>query len=93
MVLASEGYPEAPLTGRVLTGIDDAEEVEGVHVAHAATALRDDELVATGGRVLSVVATGTTFAEAREAAYAGLERIGLDGGQYRTDIAARVAQD
>jgi phosphoribosylamine--glycine ligase len=92
VVLASEGYPEAPLTGRVLTGIDDAEEVAGVHVAHAATALRDGDLVATGGRVLSVVATGTTFGEAREAAYAGLERIGLEGGQYRTDIAARVAQ-
>jgi len=43
--------------------------------------------------VLSVVATGTTFREAREAAYAGLERIGLEGGQFRTDIAARVAQD
>lgn len=92
VVLASEGYPEAPLTGRVLTGIDEAEEVDGVHVAHAATALRDGELIATGGRVLSVVATGSTFGEARTAAYAGLERIGLEGGQYRADIAARVVE-
>ena len=93
VVLASEGYPEAPVTGRVLTGIDDAEEVDGVHVAHAATMLRDGELHATGGRVLNVVALGTTFREARTSAYEALDRIGLEGGQYRTDIAARVVED
>jgi len=93
VVLASEGYPEAPLTGRALSGLDDAEEVDGVHIAHAATALRDGRLVATGGRVLNVVALGTTFREARRAAYAGLERIDLEGGQFRTDIAARVVED
>lgn len=93
VVLASEGYPEAPLTGRPLTGLDDADEVEGVHVAHAATMLRDGELHATGGRVLNVVALGTTFREARTAAYEALNLIGLEGGQYRTDIAARVVED
>ncbi len=93
VVLASEGYPESPRTGRVLTGLDTADEVDGVHVTHAATALRDGRLVTTGGRVLNVVALGTTFREARAAAYAGLERISLDGGQYRTDIAARVVED
>jgi len=93
VVLASEGYPEAPLTGRVLTGVNEAEEVDGVHVAHAATARRENDLLATGGRVLNVVALGTTFREARTAAYEGLERIGLEGGQYRTDIAARVVED
>ena len=92
VVLASEGYPESPITGRPLTGIDEAEEVDGVHVAHAATAAPDGRFVATGGRVLSVVALGTTFREARDAAYAGLERIGLEGGQHRTDIAARVVE-
>lgn len=93
VVLASEGYPEAPITGRPLTGLDEAEEVEGVHVAHAATMLRDGDLHATGGRVLNVVALGTTFREARSAAYDALSRIGLEGGQYRTDIAARVVED
>ncbi|MDF2919798.1 MAG: purD, partial [Microbacterium sp.] len=93
VVLASEGYPEAPVTGRPLTGIDDADEVDGVHLAHAATAASDHGFTATGGRVLSVVALGSTFREARAAAYAGLERIGLEGGQYRTDIAAKVAED
>ena len=47
--------------------------------------------IATGGRVLSVVGRGENFAEARARAYAAIELIGLEGGQYRTDIAARVA--
>jgi phosphoribosylamine--glycine ligase len=93
VVLASEGYPEAPITGRPLRGLDDAEEVDGVHLAHAATMLRGGELHATGGRVLNVVALGTTFREARTAAYEALGRIGLEGGQYRSDIAARVVED
>jgi len=54
--------------------------------------LSNDELVATGGRVLSVVATGSDFAEARSRAYLALEAIELEGGQYRSDIAARVAE-
>ncbi|MCG7417111.1 phosphoribosylamine--glycine ligase [Microbacterium sp. ACRRU] len=93
VVLASEGYPEAPITGRPLRGLDDAEEVDGVHLAHAATMLRGGELHATGGRVLNVVALGTTFREARTAAYEALGRIGLEGGQYRSDIAVRVVED
>lgn len=93
VVLASEGYPEAPITGRPLRGLDDAEEVDGVHLAHAATMLRGGELHATGGRVLNVVALGTTFREARTAAYEALGRIGLEGGQHRSDIAARVVED
>lgn len=90
VVLASEGYPEAPVTGRAIGGTDAAASVPGVHLAHAATALRGDELVATGGRVLSVVATGADFAQARQRAYAALGEISLEGAHYRTDIAARV---
>lgn len=89
VVLASEGYPEEPITGRPITGLAD---VEGVTIAHAATALVKGEFVATGGRVLSVVATGADFAAARAKAYAALETIHLEGGHYRTDIALRVAQ-
>ncbi|MES2171918.1 MAG: phosphoribosylamine--glycine ligase [Actinomycetota bacterium] len=92
VVLASEGYPETPVTGRPITGLETAEAIHGVSIAHAATALADGTLVATGGRVLSVVATGTDFAEARSRAYLALEAIELEGGQYRTDIAARVAE-
>jgi phosphoribosylamine--glycine ligase len=92
VVLASEGYPEAPITGRPITGLDEAAAVPEVTIAHAATArdAQTGELVATGGRVLSVVARGTTFAEARSRAYEAIGKIGLEGSQYRTDIAARL---
>ena len=92
VVLASEGYPSSPVTGRALSGLDAAAAVEGVHLAHAATAVEGDSLIATGGRVLNVVGLGTTFAEARERTYLALAQIGLEGGQHRTDIAARVVE-
>ncbi|MEW2012489.1 MULTISPECIES: phosphoribosylamine--glycine ligase [Microbacterium] len=91
VVLASEGYPEAPQTGRAIEGTDAAASVDGVHLAHAATATADGALVATGGRVLNVVAVGGDLADARERAYTALERITLEGGHYRRDIAARAA--
>ena len=87
VVLASEGYPESPVTGRPIRGLDD---VQDASIVHAATAERNGEVFASGGRVLSVVATAPDFAEARRIAYGALERISLEGGQYRTDIAARV---
>ena len=93
VVLASEGYPEAPQTGRPITGLEEAAAVPEVTIAHAATA-RDEAtgaLLATGGRVLSVVARGTGFAEARSRAYEALGHIHLEGAHYRTDIAARVS--
>jgi phosphoribosylamine---glycine ligase len=93
VVLASEGYPATPITGRTITGLEAAEAVEGVHLAHAATAERAGALVATGGRVLNVVALGSTFRESRDRAYRALDRIELEGGQHRTDIAARVVED
>ena len=89
VVLASEGYPEAPITGRPITGLD---AVQDVTIAHAATVRTEDAIVATGGRVLSVVATGADFAAARAKAYAALQTIGLEGSHYRSDIAAKVAQ-
>ncbi len=93
VVLASEGYPDAPVTGRAITGLDAASAVPGVSVLHAATARGSDGgYVATGGRVLSVVALATDFAAARIAAYDALGRIHLDGSHYRTDIAERVAR-
>ena len=92
VVLASENYPETPVTGRVLTGLAEAEAVPGVHIAHAATALHGEDMIATGGRVLSVVARGTDFADARARAYQAVNKITLEGGQFRTDIAKRVAE-
>lgn len=91
VVVASEGYPASPVTGRALSGLDEAAAVDGVHLAHAATALHDGGFVATGGRVLSVVGVGATLAEARERVYRGVDAIGLEGGQHRRDIASRAA--
>jgi len=92
VVLASEGYPEQPLTGRPLTGTDAAASVDGVHLAHAATKNTDGGLVATGGRVLNVVALGADLADARGRAYAALEHISLEGAHYRRDIALSASQ-
>jgi phosphoribosylamine---glycine ligase len=91
-VLASEGYPDDPVTGRELSGLDEAEQVDGVTIAHASTALVDGRYLATGGRVLGVVARGTDFRHARANAYEALDRIHLEGGQFRHDIAERVAR-
>ncbi|MGN6326640.1 phosphoribosylamine--glycine ligase [Pseudolysinimonas sp.] len=92
VVLASEGYPEAAETGRPITGLDAAAAIPGVTIAHAATAELDGGLVATGGRVLGVVGTGADLTAARDAAYAGIRAIRLEGAQYRTDIARAAAE-
>ncbi|WP_454777764.1 phosphoribosylamine--glycine ligase [Georgenia muralis] len=89
VVLAAHGYPGQVRKGDVITGVEDAEALDGVHVLHAGTS-RDGEgsLVAAGGRVLSVVGEGPDLAAARERAYEGVARITFDGAQHRTDIAA-----
>ncbi|MCL2455580.1 MAG: phosphoribosylamine--glycine ligase [Micrococcales bacterium] len=97
VVVASAGYPGGARTGDLITGIDDAEQVPGVHVLHAGTALidgveGDNLLISAGGRVLSVVGTGSDLASARTAAYAGVARIDLTGSQHRTDIAAQASR-
>ncbi|QKD79066.1 phosphoribosylamine--glycine ligase [Actinomyces marmotae] len=89
VVLAAPGYPGTVITGGAITGIEEAESVDGVHVLHAGTGRDDDgTLIATGGRVLSIVALGESVADARERAYQAISRIHLDGAQYRADIAA-----
>ena len=91
VVLAAANYPDAPRTGDVITGLADADAVEGVDVLHAGTALTaDGAVVSAGGRVLSVTATGSDLAAARAAAYEAMNRIQLDGSHYRTDIALRA---
>jgi phosphoribosylamine--glycine ligase len=93
VVVASSGYPEAPRTGDVITGLDAAGALPDVHVLHAGTAAgADGGVVSAGGRVLSVVGTGTDLAAARAAAYAGVAAIGLDGSHHRSDIAQVAAE-
>ncbi|UJP40080.1 phosphoribosylamine--glycine ligase [Cellulomonas palmilytica] len=92
VVVASQGYPAAPRTGDVITGLQTAEAVEGVHVLHAGTAYdAEGRVVSAGGRVLSVTATGADLAEARERAYVGVASIGLEGAHHRSDIAAKAS--
>lgn len=91
VVLASEGYPENPRTGREIDGLDALASNKQVRIAHAGTGFDGTQLLATGGRVLSVVSTGKDFEQARERAYAALEKISLEGSYYRRDIAQGVS--
>ncbi len=93
VVMAAQGYPAAPRTGDVITGLTDAAQVDGVRVLHAGTARRGGDVVTAGGRVLSVTATGADLVQARERAYDAVSRIHFEGAQFRTDIAARAATD
>jgi phosphoribosylamine---glycine ligase len=90
VVLASAGYPVSSSKGDAISGLEDAAAVPGVEVLHAGTARRDGEFVTAGGRVLNVTALGSTPDAARERAYDAAGRIGFDGMQMRTDIAARA---
>jgi len=93
VVVAAPGYPGQPVGGGLVTGLDVNAEPGDAIVLHAGTALNPQgEVIAAGGRVLSVVGTGESLAAAREAAYGRLHRIGLEGSQHRTDIAAAAAQ-
>jgi phosphoribosylamine--glycine ligase len=88
VVLASDGYPAAPVTGVPITGIDDAEAVEGVTVFHAGTARGSDGgIITSGGRVLDVTAVAPTIADARGKVYEAISRINFPGMHYRGDIA------
>ncbi|MDQ3339321.1 MAG: phosphoribosylamine--glycine ligase [Myxococcota bacterium] len=86
VVIASAGYPANPRVGDPITGLDALEDVV---VFHAGTAKRGNELVSSGGRVLAVTALGISVDQAREKAYAAVDRIQLDGKQVRRDIGAR----
>lgn len=88
VVIAAEGYPESPVTGGVISGLAEADAIDGVDVLHAGTRAQGDAIVSSGGRVLSVVGRGSTIEAARERAYAGVELIDLPGSHHRTDIAA-----
>lgn len=89
VVVASHGYPVAARKGDVISGVEEAEQLPGVHVLHAGTATDEaGALVTAGGRVLSVTGVGADIEAARAAAYAGVAAITIDGAQHRTDIAA-----
>ncbi|UTM46481.1 MULTISPECIES: phosphoribosylamine--glycine ligase [Glutamicibacter] len=91
VVIAAENYPDTPVKGAVISGLDAANAIDGVHVMHAGTSSdADGNIIVSGGRVLAVVGLGDGLAAARAAAYAGVAEISWDGAQSRTDIALKA---
>jgi len=90
IVLASEGYPDAPVTGRAVTGLDEAASLEGVQIFHAGTTVTDGAVVTHGGRVFGVAAQGATLRLALDRAYRAADAVRFEGKQFRKDIGARV---
>ncbi len=87
VVIAAEGYPERPKTGRPIRGIEQAAAHPNALIFHAGTERTAQGIVSRGGRVLNVVGTGPDIASARRTAYDAVAEIELEGMHYRTDIA------
>ena len=92
VVLAARGYPGEPARGGAITGLDRAASLPEVQLFHGATERRGDALVAAGGRVLTIAATGPDIGTARDAAYAAVAAITWPDGFCRTDIGLRAMQ-
>jgi len=86
VVMATKGYPGSYGKGSEIRGLDRAGEVPGVTVFHAGTKAADGRVLASGGRVLNVTASGRDIAEARERAYEAVDRIDWPEGFCRRDI-------
>ena len=89
VVVAAKGYPGTAIAGGAITGIEAAEARGPVTVFQAGTRADGDTLRASGGRVLTVTATGADLRAARDAAYRGVEAIGFEDGFCRSDIGWR----
>jgi phosphoribosylamine--glycine ligase len=89
VIVAARGYPGTPASGGLIREIEAAEQVEGVTVFHAGTALGEKGLTAKGGRVLAVTAVADTFANARARAYRAVDQIDFADGFHRRDIGWR----
>jgi len=90
VIMASGGYPGSYSKGKVITGLDAANQLPNTKVFHAGTALKDGQIVTNGGRVLGVTALGKDLRDAQKAAYAAVEKIQFDGAHFRRDIAAKA---
>lgn len=92
VVLCSSGYPQDALSGKAISGIEDAKKMENVFVFHAGTAKKEGRLVTSGGRVLGVTATGHTLHGAQELAYKAASKIRFEGMHYRKDIGKKALE-
>ncbi len=90
VIMAANGYPGTPQKGTVIQGLDDAAKIPGVQVFHAGTKANGSAIVANGGRVLAVTATGKSVSEAQALAYKGVDTIKWPGGFCRRDIGWRA---
>ena len=90
VVMASAGYPINYAKGKPISGLSEVENLPDVKVFHAGTARSGDLILTNGGRVLGVTAWAENLPEARNAAYAVVEKIHFDGAQFRHDIAAKA---
>jgi len=90
VVMAAEGYPGEYRKGDTITGLEEAATIEGVHVFHAGTALKEGNCVTNGGRVLGVTALGDSVQEAITLAYRAVNRINWQGVQFRRDIGKKA---
>lgn len=90
VVISAKGYPENPEKGAVITGIEQANEINGVKVFFAGVKNNNGQLIVSGGRVLNVTATGESIEIARDRAYKACELINFKGMHYRTDIASQA---
>jgi phosphoribosylamine---glycine ligase len=92
VVLASRGYPENPDSGKAISGLEAAAAERGALVFHAGTAMRERQLVTSGGRVLTVVGRGATHRDAIDVAYRAASRISFEGVQFRRDIGQKALE-
>lgn len=90
VVMASDGYPGSYAKGKVITGLEKANALSNTKVFHAGTALRDGQVVTSGGRVLGVTAWAKDLQAAQATAYAGVDKIHFEGMQFRRDIGAKA---
>jgi phosphoribosylamine--glycine ligase len=91
VVVASEGYPDNPKTGKEITGLESAAGVVGATIFHSGTRREGEKFYTTGGRVLSVGAIGADLPAACKVAYEAIGRIRIDGAHYRRDIGSPKA--
>jgi phosphoribosylamine--glycine ligase len=89
VIIAAHGYPGTPASGGLIREIEAAEQIDGVTVFHAGTALADQQLIAQGGRVLAVTGVADSFANAWARAYRAVDQVDFADGFHRRDIGWR----
>ena len=92
VVLTSRGYPAKPEIDKTITGYEAVEALGGVKIFHAATRVKDHQLLTTGGRVMGVTAIAEDLPSAIQRAYAGVNKLQFEGMHYRKDIGAKALQ-